>query len=89
MLSSLGEITKFKSEQMKLQPFSRSFLLLTGLTIVMVISAASPATLSAQQLITMSNKCVKRMKAGDEANAAGNYQEALSLFEQALQKCKA
>ncbi len=63
--------------------------MLTGLIIVMVMSAGAPATLSAQRLITMSNKCVKRMKAGDEANAAGNYQEALSLFQQALQKCKA
>ncbi|ULQ55395.1 tetratricopeptide repeat protein [Flavihumibacter rivuli] len=43
----------------------------------------------AQSLITMSNKCMDMMKAGDLANTEGRYEDAVKTFEDALKKCTA
>ncbi len=55
---------------------------------VLIVLFFIPTLLSAQ-LITMSNKCYKNVEAGKAAIEAGNYQEALDLFEKVLDKCSA
>lgn len=70
---------------MNLNPFTtRQHPWLPALVFLFLIPALLPA-----QLITMSNKCYKRVEAGKTAIEAGNYQEALDLFEKVLDKCSA
>jgi len=49
----------------------------------------SPATLQAQQLITMSNKCFKLVQTGKKQNDQQQYQEALVTFKKVLKDCSA
>lgn len=49
----------------------------------------APASLQAQQLITMSNKCFKQVQAGNKQNDQGQYQEALGTFTNVLKNCSA
>ena len=48
-----------------------------------------PATLKAQQLVTMSNKCVKQIQAGNTQNDQGQYEEALEIFKTVVKNCSA
>ncbi|WP_353719902.1 tetratricopeptide repeat protein [Dyadobacter sp. 676] len=47
----------------------------------------APATLRAQQLITMSNKCFRQVEAGNKQNDQGQYREARDTFTNVLKNC--
>ena len=48
-----------------------------------------PAFSKAQQLVTMSNKCFKQVKAGNTQNDQGEYAQALETFQSVVKNCSA
>lgn len=48
-----------------------------------------PVSMQAQQLVTMSNKCVKQIQAGNTQNDQGQYDEALEIFKTVVKNCSA
>jgi tetratricopeptide (TPR) repeat protein len=48
-----------------------------------------PLSASAQQLMTMSNKCFKQIQTGNKQNDQGQYEEALTTFTKVLKDCSA
>lgn len=57
--------------------------------ILVVAAALFPSMVSAQQLITMSNKCYKQVQAAKQQNDKGLYKEAFAGFDKVLKDCSA
>ncbi|QRR02497.1 tetratricopeptide repeat protein [Dyadobacter sandarakinus] len=56
---------------------------------ILLFTLLTPASLQAQQLITMSNKCFREVQAGNRQNSDGQYEEALATFTKILKDCSA
>nr|WP_295924969.1 hypothetical protein [uncultured Dyadobacter sp.] len=56
---------------------------------IILCAMLAPASLHAQQLITMSNKCFRQVQAGNKQNDQGQYREALATFTNVLKDCSA